>query len=240
MESVGFVKISRTVLDSHIWEDGYDAALYFFFLLRASYNFYGQLKPGQLRASVVSIAQALGWSRNGTAKHIESLSSKGLISVSRSSNGTLYTVINWNEICPERAQSTATLLTNAEANETDTNAHNMNATAHNMGNCCPQYEHNQKDNQKRPRTLSYREQAFEIFWKAYPRHEEKSAARKAWMEMDASVEELMEALEHAKESRDWLQENGRFIPKAAKWLDGKWVDYIDPSRREERTAWKEF
>lgn len=242
MEFTGFVKISRTILDSGIWEDGYDAALYFFFLLRASHNFYGRLKPGQFYSSVVSIAKALGWSRNGTAKHINSLNGKGLISVSRDSDGTLYTVIGWNEICPDKARPVVSdPATRPTAQEMCTSDHDMNADMHNMGSERPRFEHNQKyRNQEKPRTLSYREQTFEIFWKAYPRHEEKSAARKAWMEMSVPTETLIAALENAKSSRDWLQDNGRYIPRAAKWLDGKWEDYIDQYEREERSAWTEY
>ena len=123
----------------------------------------------------------------------------------------------------------------------DMRAHDMNADMHNMGSERPRFEHNQKyRNQEKPRTLSYREQTFEIFWKAYPRHEEKSAARKAWMEMSVPTETLIAALENAKSSRDWLQDNGRYIPRAAKWLDGKWEDYIDQYEREERSAWTEY
>ena len=240
MEPTGFVKISRTILDSRIWEDGYDAALYFFFLLRASHNFYGHLKPGQFQSSVVSIAKALGWSRNGTAKHIESLFCKGLISVSRNSDGALYTVIGWGEICQENVRPATAMPTSPVAHNMGTNAQDMNVAAHNMGIGCPRNEHNQKYNQERPRTLSYRDQVFEIFWKAYPRHEEKSAARKAWMEMKVPTETLIAALENAKCSREWLQDNGKYIPRAAKWLDGKWEDYIDLSEREERSAWTEY
>ena len=242
MEFTGFVKISRTILDSGIWEDGYDAALYFFFLLRASHNFYGKLKPGQFYSSVIGIAKALGWSRNGTAKHIDSLNGKGLISVSRDSDGTLYTVIGWNEICLDKVRPVPIAPAARPADhEMRTSAQDMNAGAHDMGIGCSQNEHNQKyRNQEKPRTLSYREQTFEIFWKAYPRHEEKSAARKAWMEMNVPTETLIAALENAKSSRDWLQDNGRYIPRAAKWLDGKWEDYIDQYEREERSAWTEY
>jgi len=241
MEFTGFVKISRNILDSCIWEDGYDAALYFFFLLRASHNFYGKLKPGQFYASVVSIAKALGWSRNGTAKHISSLTYKGLISVSRDSDGTLYTVIGWSEICQEKARISLAPRNNPRAHKMGVSAHDMNDGAQDMSIQCQQNEHNQNNKgQEKPRTYSYREKAFEIFWKAYPRHEERSAARKAWMEMDIPTDTLMAALENAKYSREWRQDNGKYIPRAAKWLDGKWEDYIDQSEREERSAWKEY
>lgn len=278
MESAGFIKISRGILDSDIWEDGYDAALYFFFLLRASHNVYGRLKPGQFYSNVVKIARDLGWSRNGTAKHIDSLISKGLVRVSRDPDGTLYTVIGWAEICQEKSKAESISSdvhdmgtgdhemnkdahdvnidahemnedahdVNKGAHDMNAGAHDMNRGAHNLRTGCPRNEHQnqeqyQEHNQEKPRTLTlYREQTFEIFWKAYPRHEEKSAAKQTWMEMDTPTETLIEALENAKCSRDWLKENGKYIPRAVKWLDGKWEDYIDQSYREERSAWKEY
>ena len=267
MESAGFIKISRGILDSGIWEDGYDAALYFFFLLRASHNVYGRLKPGQFYSNVVKIARDLGWSRNGTAKHIDSLISKGLVGVSRDPDGTLYTVIGWAEICQEKSKAESNSSDvhdmgtgahemnkdahdvnidahemNEDAHDVNKGAHDMNTGAHNMRTECPRNEqYNQEHNQEKPRTLtSYREQTFEIFWKAYPRHEEKTAAKQTWMEMNTPAEVLIAALENAKCSRDWRKENGRYIPRAVKWLDGKWEDYIDQSDREERSAWTEY
>ena len=143
MESAGFIKISRGILDSGIWEDGYDAALYFFFLLRASHNVYGRLKPGQFYSNVVKIARDLGWSRNGTAKHIDSLISKGLVGVSRDPDGTLYTVIGWAEICQEKSKAesissdvhdmgTGANEMNKDAHDVNIDAHEMNEDAHDM------------------------------------------------------------------------------------------------------------
>ena len=269
MEYKGFVKVSRAVLDSGVWEDGYDAALYFYFLLRASYSSYGKLKPGQFGSSVVSIAKALGWSRNGTAKHIDSLKRKGLIRVSRDSDGMLYTVMDWDGVCKGNDRSAAgdpcgkpdthdmgtdahdmngdahdmngdAHDMNGDAHDMNGDAHDMNGGAHDMGMDCPQNEHIQEYIEKeKTRTYIHRGQAFELFWKAYPRHEDKSAARKAWMEMNVPPETLTAALENAKGSREWMQDDGRYIPRAAKWLDGKWEDYSD-RRREERSAWTEY
>lgn len=233
----GFIKISRSILDSCIWEDGYDAALYFFCLLRASHNFYGKLKPGQFYSSTVSITQALGWSRNCTIKHINSLSQKGMIDVSRDSDGTIITVIGWSEICQDKPRVAGVM----PAQDMSTNAQDMNGYAQDMNIECSRFEHNQEQiDQKETRTIKLREQAFDFFWNQYPRHEERTAAKNAWMKMNVPIETLMTALENAKVSREWLQDGGKYIPRASKWLDGKWVDYIRRENREERTAWTEY
>ena len=252
MEFAGFVKISRSILNSGIWKDGYDAALYFFFLLRASHNHYGKLKPGQFYSSIMGMAQALGWSRNSTAKHIVCLVSKGLISISHDYDGTIYTVIRWNELCQDQAiaQNVSIHAQDLCADAQDMNrgvqnmgmrAQDMNLSAQDLNDGCSRFEQNQEYiNQKEPRAHTSRGQAFEFFWKLYPRHEDKTSARKAWMDMRVSAETLISALETAKRSKEWLEEGGRYIPRAAKWLDGKWEDYIDQDNREERTAWTEY
>ena len=51
----GYVKISRKLLDSNIWLDGYDAALFFYCLLNASHNRFGSLLPGQFYASITGM-----------------------------------------------------------------------------------------------------------------------------------------------------------------------------------------
>ncbi len=237
MRFTGFVKISRTLLEANIWEDGYDAALYFFLILHASHNFYGKLHPGQFCSSIVSIAKALGWSRNGTSKHINCLVQKGLITVSHDSDGTLFTVINWDEICQEKTKS----FVSCSAQTMGPCDQEMNEDAQSMSKERSQNEHYQKYiYQEGPRTITFREKAFDIFWNQYPRHEDKSAARKAWMDMDVPVESLMSALVNAKNSKDWLQDGGKYIPKAMKWLDGKWEDYMVHDNREELSSWTEY
>ena len=69
----GYVKISRKLLDSNIWLDGYDAALFFYCLLNASHNRFGSLLPGQFYASITGIMKTLGWSRNCVRQHLHRL-----------------------------------------------------------------------------------------------------------------------------------------------------------------------
>lgn len=71
---------------------------------------------------------------------------------------------------------------------------------------------------------------FETFWKNYPVHKAKQSAHKAWLKLklvagDPRIEQIRQGLLAAKQSRDWLQESGRFIPYAATWLNGqRWLD----------------
>ena len=70
--------------------------------------------------------------------------------------------------------------------------------------------------------------AFDRFWGAYPRHQGKEAARKAWAKIrpdDALLAEMLAALERQRASDQWRRDGGQFIPYPATWLNGRrWED----------------
>ena len=77
---------------------------------------------------------------------------------------------------------------------------------------------------------------FDIFWKAYPVRKGKERARKAFekvMEKKVPLDVILEKIEIQKRSRQWTEDNGRYIPHPATWLNGgMWEDeeddYIPP------------
>lgn len=80
----------------------------------------------------------------------------------------------------------------------------------------------------------YARDAFETFWKAYPRKVGKDAARRAFAKVKVPVETLVAAVEAQKASTQWTKDNGQFIPNPATWLNqGRWEDEVetDDSRR---------
>jgi len=74
---------------------------------------------------------------------------------------------------------------------------------------------------------------FERFWRAYPssRRKKKEAARRAWRKLNpdlALCRVMAAALERDKRSRDWLKDNGAYIPHPSSWLNGRrWEDEPD-------------
>lgn len=72
--------------------------------------------------------------------------------------------------------------------------------------------------------------AFETFWAAYPRKTAKGEARKAWAKLDpvgGLLDTIMAAVEAQKNSRQWLDKGGRFIPHASTWLNqARWEDEV--------------
>lgn len=69
---------------------------------------------------------------------------------------------------------------------------------------------------------------FEQFWKAYPRKVAKGDARKAWKQttrIRPPLEALLESLQAAMASEQWVRDGGQFIPYPATWLRGeRWDD----------------
>lgn len=80
---------------------------------------------------------------------------------------------------------------------------------------------------------------FEAFWKVYPKKVGKQAAWKAFRRVKVPLETLVSAVDRQKCSVQWREQNGRFIPNPATWLNqGRWEDEIQETAPEEkRSGW---
>lgn len=71
---------------------------------------------------------------------------------------------------------------------------------------------------------------FAEFWSAYPRKVAKAEAEKAWKKLNPDEDLLLtmlNAIEAAKKSREWLDEGGKFIPHPTTWLNQRrWEDEL--------------
>jgi len=70
--------------------------------------------------------------------------------------------------------------------------------------------------------------AFEIFWKAYPKKKSKGDAKKAWKQMKPNLDEVLSALAWQVAQSDWIKQGGQFIPYPASYLRASgWEDEPD-------------
>lgn len=70
---------------------------------------------------------------------------------------------------------------------------------------------------------------FESFWKAYPRHEARKKAEEAFVKVGVGIDVLLSAIESQKKTAKWQDQDGKFIPYPATWLNGlRWLDEISP------------
>jgi len=78
------------------------------------------------------------------------------------------------------------------------------------------------------------EQKFLVFWKEYPKKKSKGQAEKAWLKIKPTQEMfiiIMEGLEKAKNSQEWENKEGEYIPYPATWLNAKgWEDEYKPKK----------
>lgn len=69
---------------------------------------------------------------------------------------------------------------------------------------------------------------FEHLWNAYPNKKSKKKAMDIWAKINPSdklFEKIMAGLERAKQSKQWLKDDGQFIPHPTTWLNQeRWND----------------
>jgi hypothetical protein len=69
---------------------------------------------------------------------------------------------------------------------------------------------------------------FDCFWSAYPKKIGKQQALKSWNKLKPDndlLKTILLAIESNEKSEQWKNENGKFIPHAATWLNGmRWED----------------
>lgn len=74
--------------------------------------------------------------------------------------------------------------------------------------------------------------AFEAFWAAYPKKVGKKDARKAFAKIARSEwDKLVPAVEAQKKSKQWLKDDGQYIPNPSTWLNqGRWEDQVETAK----------
>lgn len=79
--------------------------------------------------------------------------------------------------------------------------------------------------------------SFTAFWDAYPRHEARASAAKAWAKLnpdEALQGRILQAVAAQKASAQWQRDGGKYVPHPATWLNARrWEDEA-PAAQEER------
>ena len=79
----------------------------------------------------------------------------------------------------------------------------------------------------RPPSADVSDAAFDRFWEAYPKKQGKGAARKAFKVAKKKVplDVILSAVERQRQSFQWNQNGGQYIPSPARWLsEERWND----------------
>lgn len=109
--------------------------------------------------------------------------------------------------------------------------------------CSTLAEGYQSDSNLLPREEERREEtdalAFDAFWQAYPKKVAKLDALKAFKRArlkNGDFEAAMAALESAKQSDQWLRDDGKYIPHPATWLRKRRFEDEQPTAAKARLA----
>ena len=85
---------------------------------------------------------------------------------------------------------------------------------------------------------------FDRFWKAYPRKNSKPSAKRAFDKLNVDEELLatmLTAIEKQKQSSQWQENGGQFVPYPATWLNNKrWEDEVSESRQIRAVTAQEY
>jgi len=86
------------------------------------------------------------------------------------------------------------------------------------------------------------EELFASFWTNYPRKQDKKNAHKSFLKLkpdEALLKQMLNSLEKFKQTEQWKEANGKYIPLPSTWLNGRrWEDSIGVER--EKTAYEKL
>ena len=76
-------------------------------------------------------------------------------------------------------------------------------------------------------------EGFDIFWDMYPKKADRDGAWVEFQRTEESLQVLLDALREHMRSAQWLEDGGRFIPKAAQWLkQQRWLEKPPQQKNE--------
>jgi len=85
-----------------------------------------------------------------------------------------------------------------------------------------------KNKKKKENNTLLKKEAFEVFWKNYPKKVAKQDALHAFTKLnpdDPLLEAMLLSLKGGESNPEWLKEDGKYIPYPATWINGRrWED----------------
>jgi hypothetical protein len=116
-----------------------------------------------------------------------------------------------------------------KTNNAEQNITNDNKTQQTTTNL-PKEKEKEKEKDKQKEKEKEQSARFETFWKAYPKHINRKAAEKAFLKLtpdDRLLQSMLAAIDRQKQTAQWQEQGGQFIPYPATWLNGRrWEDEL--------------
>lgn len=185
------------------------------------------LEPGQLLFGRQAAARETGLTEGEIRSTINRLAKRQQIAVKTTNKFSLITIAGW----PFAGEATA------ETTGKTTGKTPSKRPAERHKGELKKTKNEEKKNPPPQGGEGERASDFESFWNLYPKREGRKAALKAWMTIAAprpSMEDILRSLVCWRVCAQWQRENGRFVPRAARWLEERsWEDSPAPGQPDE-------
>jgi len=182
------------------------------------------------------------WVALGT--YIKQHGERGKITISRNSQ-TLALIFG---VAPDRLFPAIMRLPSVSVEETKSDNGKITVTFHNW-----HYYQEDSTGYERVKRLRIRKRedkireekkesipSFDDWYSKYPKKTARQAAEKAWFKLNPStdlVSTILAALEIQKSCKQWLKDNGEFIPHPSTWLNQRrWEDEAEQPKRNKSIA----
>lgn len=211
------------MLDWEWYDDIPTKVLFFHLLLTVNYEekkWRGQtIKAGQIITSLAHLSEQTMLSARNIRTSIEKLEKTGELTRQTTNRFTILTLVKWDEYQSQELSPTSQLTNKRQTNDKQTTT-------------TKEVKKERKKEETHAATpgvaLQEPKDTFLIFWDAYPRKVSKLKAMQIWKKIkptEDTAQSIMEGLERAKRSSQWIKDGGQFVPHPATWLNQeRWND----------------
>lgn len=218
----GYILIARKIFYSEIMsKPPLYMKLWVWMLGQANHKDRGKIKRGQLHTSTPDMQNAMSHkvgyrvstpTRDEIRSAYEAFMKAGMITTTKTTHGMVITICNYEE------------YQNPKNYEAHTEPPAENTT---KPQTTPHYTQECKKESKSSssKKVSGYSEDFIKFWEMYPRKVAKDDAWKAWQKNKPVLSDILKALEWQTRSENWTDNNGKYIPYPATYLNkGQWKD----------------
>lgn len=228
----GWVRLYRSVTESWMWKDKpfSKGQAWIDIILMANHeernvgigNQIIDVQKGSFITSMVKLGERWGWNKDKVSRYLKQLQSDAKVQLNTQQKCTVVTLVNWDFYQIERSDD-ETMMRRKCADDEKILRTNNTVTINNK-----QVTNNKNTLDHPPADRTQNDALFDAFWRAYPRKIGKAAAMKSWKKIRMNEQlfhKIMTAVEQAKHSAQWQQNNGQYIPHPTTWLNqGRWDD----------------
>ena len=185
------------------------------------------------------IAKDIHVSRDSVIRATKQLEKSGDLIIKRRGRGKS----NYYYLPEKQSQNATTLNTKQSQNATRSSSKLQPQAVAN----CNTKETQEGDEKKethnlraKPKKSHVDDHRFNEFWDSYPRKAAKEVARKAWVKLKPSNDLIQVILANLKlqcRSDQWQKDNGKYIPHASTWLNGRrWEDILPGGQTDDELS----